>query len=394
MSQFYMLRVAGREYGPIEHDDLRTWAREGRLLPTNEVRVVENLNWFPAGALDRVFGETGSPAPAELPRQQPPPLPEIAPASMGSILESTWTDSLRGIGTFFVVMLPIGLSGVLASWGSEWIQADASGSFDRADLIGLAIILGSLLLYLAAWPLCEGAVALGVSDLVEGRPIRAQPLLARSWRHRRGLYSAALIAWGLYFLWILIPTAAFGFANQQFAGSAIGWAFTALLPFLLAVWMLKRIFIRNLFRAQASVFQGLGGREAIRHSHELVSEPATPWHLRPLWIALMLYLVWFVLLIFITVLTSVPITAMMLGSRWAELQQGGQIPSIETLRLSEIPFWPWKAAGYLVQALVQTALQAYPIVGCTLLYLSRRKPAEAASSTDQGPEIHGNDPGA
>ena len=38
MSEEWMVRVEGKEYGPVDLDELREWKREGRLIRENEVR--------------------------------------------------------------------------------------------------------------------------------------------------------------------------------------------------------------------------------------------------------------------------------------------------------------------------------------------------------------------
>ena len=166
MPQLYMVRVAGREYGPIDREGLRDWAREGRLLPDNEVRVVENQNWFHAGALDRVFGEPEAAQEPEAPQDIVPPAPEPAPLTAGALLERTWVHYLQGIGTFFLVMLPVGLSGAVFSIGRDLMETppDAAGApwvagmaASQAQTAGLILMGVSLLVHLLAWPVCEAA---------------------------------------------------------------------------------------------------------------------------------------------------------------------------------------------------------------------------------------------
>ena len=38
MADRWLVRVGEKEYGPVDLDTLGDWKREGRLLPTNEVR--------------------------------------------------------------------------------------------------------------------------------------------------------------------------------------------------------------------------------------------------------------------------------------------------------------------------------------------------------------------
>ena len=390
MAQQYMVRVGGREYGPVVWETLRDWAVEGRLLPATEVRVVENQNWFAASTLERVFGEPEPERPAT--GSVPPPLPEVeaGPVTAGSILDATWNHYLRGIGTFFLLMVPVGLSGLLASFAGEFVEQGGEG-FDRWDAAGCVLLVLSLALYAVAWPIAEGGIVLGTSDLAEGRPVRAQPLLARSLRHRRGLYSAAFLSWAIYSVWMLFGGGAIFVATLGLRErSGVLWLAVCAVIALLLVWQITRLFLRFLFRAQATVFQGIGGADAIRHSAELASENAGPFFRRPLWAAILIYLVWTVLMVVASLVTVIPLTALIFGTQLAGMQESGQTPSLEALDPSAIPLWPWKALSFVVQALIQTVLQAYPIVGCTLLYLSRRSPRPDPSIT---PEPAGESPG-
>ena len=38
MAQQWIIRVQGKEYGPVDVETLREWKMEGRLLPGNEAR--------------------------------------------------------------------------------------------------------------------------------------------------------------------------------------------------------------------------------------------------------------------------------------------------------------------------------------------------------------------
>ena len=162
--------------------------------------------------------------------------------------------------------------------------------------------------------------------------------------------------------------------------------------FALLVWKLTHLFIGYLFRAQATVFQGLGGRDAIRHSRELAHDRSGPLSTRPLWGAASLYLVWVLLLLLVSLVTVIPLLALLIGGHLAELQRAGLPASMESFNPAHLPFWPWRVINYVVQTAVQTLLQAYPIVGCTLLYLSRRQPALDPALVRPGPEAPAADP--
>src|SRR3977135_713651 len=67
MPEQWMVRVEGKEYGPVDEDDLREWKTEGRLIRQNEVCRVGDDRWFPAGALAEGCADGQTARPAEPP---------------------------------------------------------------------------------------------------------------------------------------------------------------------------------------------------------------------------------------------------------------------------------------------------------------------------------------
>src|SRR5687768_3388041 len=62
MPEEWIVRVDGKEYGPVDADELLEWKREGRLIPTNELRRVGDERWIPAGELPEIFADDEPPA--------------------------------------------------------------------------------------------------------------------------------------------------------------------------------------------------------------------------------------------------------------------------------------------------------------------------------------------
>jgi hypothetical protein len=62
MGEEWIVRVEGKEYGPVDTDELREWKREGRLIPGNELRRVGDQRWVRAGDVPEVFADDKPPA--------------------------------------------------------------------------------------------------------------------------------------------------------------------------------------------------------------------------------------------------------------------------------------------------------------------------------------------
>src|SRR5438046_10729020 len=74
MTDEWILRVQGKEYGPVEVDTLREWKMEGRLLPANEARRTDVQRWTTAADIPGLFESVdtaAAPAAGLSPRRAP-----------------------------------------------------------------------------------------------------------------------------------------------------------------------------------------------------------------------------------------------------------------------------------------------------------------------------------
>src|SRR5947207_13491821 len=96
MADQWMVRVGGKEYGPVDADDLREWKTAGSLIHQNEVCRVGDDRWFPAGELPEIF--------ADEPLSEPSGPPDLI------VRRRTWPEIFRetiriyrgGFGRFMV----------------------------------------------------------------------------------------------------------------------------------------------------------------------------------------------------------------------------------------------------------------------------------------------------
>ena len=76
MSDRWVVRVEGKEYGPVDLDSLAEWKRDGRLVAMNEVRRESDGAWTTAATIPELFGPPPLPPPVGHPlqrRRQPAP---------------------------------------------------------------------------------------------------------------------------------------------------------------------------------------------------------------------------------------------------------------------------------------------------------------------------------
>ena len=55
MTEEWIVRVHGKEYGPADVETLREWKAEGRLLPGNEARRADTELWKTAAEIPGLF---------------------------------------------------------------------------------------------------------------------------------------------------------------------------------------------------------------------------------------------------------------------------------------------------------------------------------------------------
>src|ERR1043165_5087376 len=55
MAERWIIRVEGKDYGPIDLETLREWQREGRVIPENEAREARAESWTTAARIPGLF---------------------------------------------------------------------------------------------------------------------------------------------------------------------------------------------------------------------------------------------------------------------------------------------------------------------------------------------------
>src|SRR5258707_223532 len=126
MAEQWIVRVQGKEYGPVDLEELREWKQEGRLIRENEIREPESERWIPAGELPELFAdETVAPErPAAFVRQN----------TLGQLLARTWQIYRKRFAQF------LGLSAlvIIPSICAQLSSAAAGSELDlRTALAGL-----------------------------------------------------------------------------------------------------------------------------------------------------------------------------------------------------------------------------------------------------------------
>ena len=72
MAEQWIVRVEGKDYGPVALTTLREWRDEGRVLPANEARLADTQSWITAIDIPGLFE---APAIDHQPVDAPPSAP-------------------------------------------------------------------------------------------------------------------------------------------------------------------------------------------------------------------------------------------------------------------------------------------------------------------------------
>ena len=306
MTEEWIVRVEGKEYGPVDADSLREWRREGRLIPTNEVRLSGTEDWISAGELPEVFADA-----------PPPPLPSATAHAFegaktwGQLFAETFRIYRRG----FVPFMFFGLLVSVPIFIGQWTMP----KFELPDLFSVPdpatiptpppICLAMFLLVLLVWPISTAGFQIVADRIFRGESSSFADQFSTALRCWGRVAGTAILVYGSYFFWIFVPlTAMLAPLNS---GNLLLVMVVILVVGLFMVYMNARLFVNFLFWEQTTVIDLQPPMMAMVESKELArSVPEAPPLDRPLYRGAILASVWLALLLGLTF--AVQMTSMMI----------------------------------------------------------------------------------
>ena len=306
MAQQWIIRVQGREYGPVDIETLYEWKTEGRLLPANEARRADSDLWTTAADIPNLF-DVGEAVPTSARRLTEPP--REARRSFGAILIEAFRIYRKGFPQFLGLALIVAAPSICAQLANSMLDTSPDAELDFRTVIAAAFGLCMLLLSLAAWPVFVAGIQILTAELSAGREaslFKFFPHILKFWPR------VAMLCIFVYGVFFLLTVFAFGIAAMIIAGgSSVLVPFLALALLALQVWMFGRFFINVLFWQQFAVLADAEPANALRQSKELArSGRDLPWFQRPLWRGILIASIWFA---FVLVLQ--------IGAEWHTIQQ-------------------------------------------------------------------------
>src|SRR6266487_3052314 len=341
VTEEWIVRVQGKEYGPVDIETLREWKMEGRLLPANGARPIDVGLWTTAAEIPGLFESAGVPVAPVSSRLVKMPLQPRR--SFGEILIETFRIYRKGFLRFLGLTLLIAVPSLCAQLTSFTLSPSPNMEMDFRTLAAAGFSFCMMLLSLAAWPIFIAGIQILTADLAAGHSVKMFSLLQNALKFWPRVAVLCILVYGAYFFWTVLPVGVI--LMIALAGPSVLFFFLALLVLAFQVWIVGRLFINFLFWQQFAVLERSDAGNALHQSKELArSRRNFPWFRRPMWRGVFIASIWFAF-----------VFAINIGSEWHSIQH-----YLHELTTSQDP----KA---LIQALTTTSKpQALNLVGFSL----------------------------
>ena len=364
MTEEWIVRVEGREYGPADIETLREWKADGRLLPANEARRVNVDFWTTAAEIPGLFDITAL-APAS-PRQLTQPPLQISHRSFTEILVRTFqiyrTGFLQFVGLTLLILLP----SICSQLTTAFVQPPHGSNVDLPSVLAAGFAFFMFILSIVMWPVYIAGIQILTAEIAREHRPGLIAVLNKAVKFWPRIAALCIFVYGVFFLLTIfgLLIAAVALAG----GSSILLALVAMGLLILQVWMFGRFFANVLFWQQFAVLENAGFIDSLRESRDLArSGRDLPWFQRPLWRGAFIASIWFAFVL-----------AMTLGAQWGMLQHyfnqllTTQDPQALLQQMTEAQ----KGAGFDVTAfalgVVQKILQPLLGIAFVVVYLDSK----------------------
>jgi hypothetical protein len=285
----WIVRVQGREYGPANIETLREWKAEGRLLPVNEARRANIDLWTTAAEIPGLFD-----VPPAVPfdgafTQQPVQLPH---RSFAEILAETLQIYRKGFFQFLGLTLLVLLPSIGSQLMTAFVQPSQGSKVDMLSVLAAGGAFLTFILSIVMWPVYIAGIQILTAEIVRGNRFSLVRVLNESVRFWPRVAGLCIFVYGVFFLLTVFGLAIA--AMSLAAGSSILVPLVAMGLLIVQVWMFGRFFVNILFWQQFAVLEKAGFIDSLRESRDLArSGRDLPWFQRPLWRGVFIASIWF-----------------------------------------------------------------------------------------------------
>ena len=375
----WMVRVQGTEYGPANIETLREWKAEGRLLPGNEARRADIDLWTTAAEIPGLFSMPPA-VPLAGAFTQPPV--QLSRRSFAAILTETLQIYRKGFFQFLGLTLLVLLPSIASQLTTAFLKPPQGSNVDMLSVLAAGFAFLMFILSIVMWPVYIAGIQILTAEIVRGNRPSLVAVLNEAVRFWPRVAALCIFVYGVFFLLMVFGLA---IAAMSLAGaSSVLLVLVAMGLLILQVWMFGRFFVNVLFWQQFSVLENAGFIDSLRESRDLArSGRDLPWFQRPLWRGAFIASIWFAVVLAIT-----------LSAQWGTLQQyfnqllTTQDPQALLQQMTEAQ----QASGFNIPAFALGAVEKIlqPLVGIAfvVLYLDSKlelpSHVEPILRTDEG----------
>jgi hypothetical protein len=364
VTEEWIVRVQGREYGPANIESLREWKAEGRLLPVNEARRADVDLWTTAAEIPGLF-DVEALAAASARRLTQPPL-QISRRSFTQILTETLRIYRRGFFQFLGLALLVLLPSICSQLTTTFVQPPQGSNVDMLSVLAAGLAFLTFILSIVMWPVYIAGIQILTSEIARGNRPGLVAVLNEAVRFWPRVAALCIFVYGVFLLLMVFGLV---IAAMALAGaSSVLLLLVAMALLILQVWMFGRFFVNVLFWQQFAVLEKAEFIDSLRESRDLArSGRDLPWFQRPLWRGALIASIWFAFVLAIT-----------LGAQWATLQHyfnqllTTQDPQALLQQMAEAQ----QASGFDISAfilsLIQKILQPLLGIAFVVLYLDSK----------------------
>ena len=356
MEPEWIVRVGGKEFGPVDLDDLAEWKAEGRLIRTNEVRRTTDENWRVAGEVPELF-----------PASAKPSAPPVQHRSLFTIIAESVRIYTRAFPQFFCLALMVAIPSLVMQVSLAFVDISENAAVTQQSKLASAIAIVAMVILLVIWPIFLAGLQFGTAEVMGGRPFRLREVLQRAVSFWPRVARLSVVVYASYIFWTLIPVLAI-FA--LIAGTPnLLVLFLALLIMAFQVYITGRLFVNYLFWQQTSTLGGLEGGEALRKSKDLARSGTSLSRMqRPLYLGAALASLWLLLLLAFSSAAELPFMIIRLK---AVTNLADAMALLQTLRNAPTPD-ALAFGSYALSSLVHAVLRPLLGISFVVLYQSAR----------------------
>jgi hypothetical protein len=302
----WIVRVQGTEYGPANIETLREWKAEGRLLSSNEARRADADVWETAAEIPGLFS-TPPPVPSTEAFTHPPV--QLSRRSFAEILTETLQIYRRGFFQFLGLTLFVLLPSICSQLIPALVKPPQGTNIDMFSVLAAGFAFLMFILSIVMWPVYIAGIQILTAEIVRGNRFSLVGVLNAAVKFWPRVAALCIFVYGVFFLLMVFGLAIA--AMSLAASSSVLLVLVAMALLVLQVWMFGRFFVNVLFWQQFTVLENAGFIDSLRESRDLArSGRDLPWFERPLWRGAFIASIWFAVVLAIT-----------LAAQWGMLHQ-------------------------------------------------------------------------